>query len=353
MRRTLESGQLLAVVCVSLACGDGRGRDPTSTGDDGIGGSAATSNGGSGTTGSSGPTGDSGGDGPRFDVGDGETEGGGQGVCSSDLKRVLDASSGVVIETCPPDQGCLDGQCVPACDAAAGSGGSIGCEFIVPTSPFYANGNPSASTSGPCHALLLANTWDRPASLELGRGAATFDAQAFARVPSGITDAATYAPLPADGVPAGQVAVLFLSHRPGVSNTTSLECPVPPALTADTATHGTSSGQAFILTSDTPLQVYDIIPFGGASSYLPSASLIYPSTAWGTDYLAVSPHTDTDSKWMLVAAAQDGTTVTVQPTVPMQGGSIANPPAAAVTSYTINRGETLQWLTSALQTKAG
>jgi hypothetical protein len=285
-------------------------------------------------------------DGPYFDIGIPDL-GAGNRVCSSDLKRVLDGDSGMVLETCPPDQGCLDGQCVPACDAAAGAKGSMGCEFLVPTSPFYANGAPGAAQSGPCHALLVANTWDQPAGLQLSRGGAMFDAAAVTRVPSGITNATVYNPLPAGGVPTGQVAVVFLSHRPGVNNGSSLECPIGPAVLADTATHGTASGEAFELHSDTPIQVYDILPYGGASSYLPSASLIYPATAWGSSYLAVSPHAATGTKWMLVVGSEDATTVSVQPTVAMQGGSITNPPVAAVTNYVLDRGQTLQWSTGA------
>jgi hypothetical protein len=263
--------------------------------------------------------------------------------CSSDLKRVVHPDTGMVVQTCPPDEGCFEGQCIPACEAAAGAQGSIGCDYWVPTSPFYANGNPGASQSGPCHALLVANTWDRPAMLELERDGVTYDAHLVTRIPSGITNTTTYAPLPNDGIPTGQVAVVFLAHRPGVSNSTTLECPITPAVLADTAAHGTAQGLAFAFHSDTPVQVYDIIPYGGASSYLPSASLIYPYTAWGTDYLAVSPHTQTNGNWMLAVAAEDNTTIDIHPTVAFNAGGITNPPPNQVTSYVVNAGQSLQW----------
>jgi hypothetical protein len=354
----VERRWVVGVLGGLLACGDESGRTPTTgpgidptlgpgTGSEGTGGSASEGTGGTGGTAGSGADSTMGaGEGPVFDIGMPDQDASDR-VCSSDLKRVLDANSGMVLETCPPDQGCLDGQCAPACDAAAAAQGSMGCDFIVPTSPFYANGSPGAAQSGPCHALLVANTWDQSAGLELSRAGAVYDAAAVTRVPTGITNATVYNPLPAGGVPTGQVAVVFLSHRPGVNNGSSLQCPIAPAVLADTAAHGTASGEAFELHSDTPIQVYDIIPFGGASSYLPSASLIYPATAWGSSYLAVSPHTGTGTKWMLVVGAEDGTTVSVQPTVAMQGGSITNPPPAAVTNYALNRGQTLQWNTGA------
>src|SRR5262245_60256582 len=37
--------------------------------------------------------------------------------CSSDLHSMIDCD-GKVLSTCPPDQGCTDHGCVPACDAA-------------------------------------------------------------------------------------------------------------------------------------------------------------------------------------------------------------------------------------------
>lgn len=280
---------------------------------------------------------------PLFDVGGVTDAGANNRVCSSDLKQVLDSGTGAVLETCPPDEGCLDGQCLPACFAASGAEGSLGCEFLIPTSPFYANGNPLASQSGPCHALLVSNPWDRPAVLELSRGGVSYNVPMVTRIPDGIGAAATYDPLPASGVPSGQVAVVFLSHRPGVNNGSTLECPIGPAVLADTAAHGTAQGQAFSLSSDTPVQVYDIIPYGGAATFLPSASLLYPSTSWGDGYLVPTPHTPDGSEWILAVAREDATTLSIQPTVAMTPGTIANPPAAAVTQYMMDAGEVLQW----------
>jgi hypothetical protein len=343
----LRLGCALSVIVVG--CGGNSGR----TGSEGSGIASAGTDSSAATDGMSGPNDGTVSDGTetaadeggvKFDVGGGDTDADGTTLgCSADLKRVVNQDSGLVVQVCPPDQGCFEGQCIPACDAAAGAQGSIGCDYWVPTSPFYANGSPGASQSGPCHALLVANTWDRPAMLELERDGITYDAHLVTRIPSGVTTNTSYAPLPNDGIPTGQVAVVFLSHRPGVNNLTSLECPITPAVQADTATHGTSQGTAFAFHSDTPVQVYDIIPYGGASSYLPSASLIYPHTAWGTEYLAVSPHTQSNGNWMLAVAAENGTTVEIQPNVAFNNGSIQNPPPNQVTAYQVNAGQVLQW----------
>jgi IgGFc binding protein len=267
----------------------------------------------------------------------------GGAVCSSDLKYVVDGDSGAIIEACPNDQGCLAGECVGACVAAAGSDGSTGCEFTIPTSPFYANGMAGASQAGPCHALLVSNPWGRPAQLELSRGGEDYDIEVVTRVPSGIGATTVYDDLPNSGVPNGSVAVVFLSHRPGVNNGTTLECPIGPAVLDDTAAFGTDAGVAFELTSDTPIQVYDIIPYGGASTFLPSASLIFPNTAWGDSYLVAAPHAQTGAEWMLAVARDDDTTITIRPTAAITPGTISTPPVAVATDYTIDAGEVLQW----------
>ena len=342
---------------VAFGCGSGGTASPT-TGETGSSSSASsTSDGSSSSTTAPAESSDagtaidessssSGGPSVYFDVGqvaDMPPPGKGGPVCSSDLKYVIDADSGAIIETCTSDQGCLGGECIAACAAAAGSDGSTGCEFTIPTSPFYANGMPGASQSGPCHALLVSNPWGRPAQLELSRDGDDYDVDVVTRLPSGIGAATQYDDLPGSGVPSGAVAVVFLSHRPGVNNGSTLECPISPAVLEDTAAHATTQGVAFELTSDTPIQVYDIIPYGGAATYLPSASLIYPNTAWGDSYLVTAPHAETGSEWMLAVARDDDTTITIRPSTVITPGTIDNPPLAVATDYTIDAGEVLQW----------
>src|SRR5215510_12053180 len=67
-----------------------------------------------------------GGDNPNLN-GDG---GGGvnctQAHCSSDLHSLVDCN-GIVLMTCPPDQGCSGTRCVAACDSAKDNKSNIGC----------------------------------------------------------------------------------------------------------------------------------------------------------------------------------------------------------------------------------
>ena len=90
------------------------------------------------------------------------------GGCSSDLRSIVDGS-GNVLGTCPAAQGCTDGQCVPACDAAAKSGGNL---WLPPA---------WSTISPPCFAVFVANSWPRPARLSLSRDSASFDVTKFAR----------------------------------------------------------------------------------------------------------------------------------------------------------------------------
>src|SRR6185312_1850362 len=120
--------------------------------------------GGAGGTGTDGGTGRAGGVG--FDAGGG---GGSAALgCSADLHGVVDAN-GTVVMTCPSDQGCAGGACVPACQAAAASAGNVGCDFLVPTPPSYPPDLP------PCFAVFVANTWPMAANLTVSVGATSYD----------------------------------------------------------------------------------------------------------------------------------------------------------------------------------
>jgi hypothetical protein len=196
--------------------------------------------------------------------------------------------------------------------------------------------------------VFVANTWSRPAQITVSRGAQTFNMTQFAYIPTGIIPNVTYMPVPATGVPSNQVAVLFLSNNPSAHTlfNSPLTCPVPAAYLADAAIQGPGSGVAFHVVSDTPITAYDIMPYGGAQSFLPSASLLYPSTAWGDNYYVTAPHPGTvGNLWMLLVGSADGTMVTASPLTTLPGAGTSPPPlpAGTMTSFVINKGQMLQW----------
>src|SRR5580698_6406332 len=168
----------LVAIVVAGACGgsnnkgfgfNGGGND-ASTGDD-----TSTSGGDDG--------------GPSYDgslIGTGD-DGGVTGTklgCSPDLHNVVNATTGVVVQTCPANEGCAAGMCVPACQAAGASHGNIGCDFLVATPSFFADYTyESGSYYSPCFAVFLANNWGTPMTITVTRSGMTYDATSFGRIP--------------------------------------------------------------------------------------------------------------------------------------------------------------------------
>jgi hypothetical protein len=258
--------------------------------------------------------------------------------CSADLHDVLDCS-GRVIQTCPSDQGCANGQCVPACSAAVADKSSIGCDYFV-LEPDAFDGD-----LGSCFAAYVVNTWNTDVTLQVDRAGVAYDPKAFALVPSGGGRATTYAPMPSGKLATGQVAVVFLSGDPSAPE----PCPagVSPALAADGAFHGTGIGTAFHLSTSAPVVAFDIYPYGGGDSAITSATLLLPTSVWGTNYLAVDAYSsgglDGFDPWVAIVAQTDGTHITLSPTADLVGG-----PGVAATgkgqphTYALDRGQVLQ-----------
>jgi hypothetical protein len=267
--------------------------------------------------------------------------------CSPDLHNIINASGDVVM-MCPANEGCAGGMCVPACQAASASKGNIGCDFLVATPSFFADYTYSGgSYYAPCFAVFLANNWGTPMTIAVTRSGMTYDATSFGRIPIAGQPETSWTPVPATGVPPGQVAVLFMEENPS----TSFMCPVAPALSMGTAVQGTGVGAAWHIVTGAPVSAYDILPYGGAPSLLPSAELLYPTSAWGTNYITVVPKLASGSndsepgpQWGQILAMSDNTQVKVVPTVALPGGTgVTAAPQNAVTTYTLNAGEYIQW----------
>jgi IgGFc binding protein len=267
----------------------------------------------------------------------------GQGAnCSADLQKVLTAT-GVVLQTCPAGQGCAGGKCIAACDAAAASKGSLGCDYVVATPSFLPSIKP------PCFAVFVANGWNENAKIGVSRGAQSFDVTKFSRIPVAGQPESAWPTVGAAGLPPGEVAVLFMSSDPNSANgSASTRCPVPTALNEGTAVvNGSGRGQAWKITTSVPVTAYDIMPYGGAKSFLPSAELLFPTSAWGTNYLALLPpegYMRNGPFWGQVTARDDNTTVEFLPTAALPAG----PGVAAATvnvkaTYALKAGEFIQF----------
>jgi len=307
--------------------------------------SASSDDGGkssSGTGGSGAGTGSGGQGGSLIGTGGGTTESYG---CSSDLQYVVDAE-GTVVTQCPPDQGCSSGECVPACQAAADSQGNVGCDFVIATPHFYVGIAP------PCFAVFLANNWPKDAKVTITRAGQSYDVTTFGRIPNDDANETAWPAIPATGLPPEEVAVLFLSQDPSSQNGGNpLTCPIAPAinLAGGSAVNGTGTGDAWHIVTDVPVSAYDILPYGGAKSFLPSAELVLPTTAWGTNYISVLPPASSGPPWGQLTAFQDGTVIDVVPNVALPGGGTVPPgPANTLTQFTLDAGQYIQWQGAAM-----
>lgn len=293
-------------------------------------------------------------------------------TCSADLREVL-TSEGAAVAECGGDEGCSNGECIAACDAAAASAGNIGCDFKAAVPHFY-TGYPS-----PCFAVFVANTWPTEAQLQVSRGGQVYDLSTFGRIATDGLPESAWPAIPATGLPAGKVGVLFLSESP----TTSFSCPVAAALEDNTAavagsglaSYGTTidmvpgvdlpaAGTIPVTAANTPLSFtlnageyvqwqlatgLDLtgsviasdkpITFVGGDAYICYSSAtsesggcdsahqqVPPISAFGSEYVA-APHPNRgampESIWYRFVGAVDGTSLTFDPPIPGGPASIA------------------------------
>jgi hypothetical protein len=260
--------------------------------------------------------------------------------CSGDLHGVLD-SRGNLVETCPPDQGCADGKCVPACAAAEANKSTVGCSYYVAPPDILTQGE------GACFAAFITNTWVTPVKLSVERAGQVLDVAGMTRIPSGSGMSLTYAPLLNGEIAPGQVAIVFLS-RFG-SKLTSCPAGVTPGYTALKANvSGTGIGEAFHITASAPVVAYDIFPYGGGQSALTSATLLIPTSAWDTNYVGVNAYRKSTAvpiaqPFLQIVAQEDGTDVQVLPVADIVGGASVAPSASGVSvKYSLMKGQLLQ-----------
>lgn len=264
--------------------------------------------------------------------------------CSADLREVLDVN-GAPIGRCPDDQGCSMGRCIEACAAASASKGSIACEFYAPTPPAYPPALP------PCHAMFVTNTWSRPARLTVTRGGTSYDATRFGRIVQNGVPARMWPAVPAEGIPVDSVAVLFLSSDPMSvmpETGTPLSCPVTPAINLSTVISGTGQSMAWKVSSDVPIGAYDMMPYGGAPSFFPSAQLVLPASVYGQSYVVMNAPVGTASspgpQWFQIVSTADDTTVRIRPTQDFAARApLPALPRGVTTSITLPAGQVAQF----------
>jgi hypothetical protein len=272
--------------------------------------------------------------------------------CSRDLKQVLTGCEGAeqVAEQCNPDEGCGGGACVDACRAAELSKGSAGCDFwTVPPDNLL-------EIRGGCFAAMIANTWDRAVSMTAEFGSSNFDISTATYAVDRKGADSVYTRLVGPLQP-GQVAIVFFAHDDAIRGEFAARCPptVTPAMLVDPAIHGTTKTRAFHIKTDAPVSAYSIYPYGGADaavSAVPTATLLLPVSSWTKNYVAVSPFDFGNTgrrRSLQIIANEDGTEVSMRPTVEIPGGDgVAAATTGVVQTWTLSKGQVLQFLQPAL-----
>ncbi len=257
--------------------------------------------------------------------------------CSADLHTVIDCNGNVVAQ-CAGDQGCdiSTVTCVNACDAAVNNKQSVGCEYFAT--------DMDSMMAGYCFAAFVANTWNTPAKISVEHQGSPLAIETFARIPVGQGQGLSFSPYnAATGLPPGEVAILFLTGQQGAAP----NCPVPPA--AKPSLTGTRVSTSFRIQTDVPVVAYQINPFGGGSVAVTGASLLLPTSAWDTNYIAVNAYKqDIANPSLNIIAKEDNTTVTMVPVVPVIGGNGLPSGATNVPmSFTIHAGQNAQFTQAA------
>lgn len=261
-------------------------------------------------------------------------------TCSEDYRAVVGCDDEIE-QLCAFDQMCAKGECLPACEAADQVRSSVGCEYFPVVMDGYAN-----AING-CFAVFVANTWPTAAHLTVDFHGSSLPIEQFGYLPKGSGTKITYEPIePSEGIPPGQVAILFLAG-PGNNPAGAVECPESPAIKNGSAQiKGTGKGFAFHLISDVPVVAYQILPYGGGNAAVTGASLLLPTGVWDTNYVAANAFrqaTMGTEPSLNIVAMKDGTEVRILPNVDVQGGGgVASTKANEVLTIQLSRGQQVQ-----------
>lgn len=235
----------------------------------------------------------------------------GERRCTGDQRALLacdDDGSALAELPCGDDERCLVDACLGPCDLAATTPSSIGCEFWARPEVFAEE----AAIGG----LVVANAGDAAATVELWHQ------------PRGARDQ----------VLAGGPVLL----APGASH--AFAAPSQDWVNASRI----YTGDTYRIVSDRPIVAYQHSPL--ASEYNNDASLLLPTHALGTTYIAAAYPSLSGASYFRVIATADNTTVEWTPPRDAAGNGLPIPfvPAGATGSLVLHRGDTLRVGASAL-----
>ena len=264
--------------------------------------------------------------------------------CSLDGRSIIDSCTGGVVETCADDLACGAATCQEPCAAAEADRSSNGCDFYF-TKPRH-----FMPHVGSCFATFVVNASNQPAtvSLSLGEEALDVSGALFRAVPNS-TDLE-----PLDGpIPPGESALLFVADwdptkpRSIAERNEHTSCPVAarPALEVDFPAFPSGIGDAFRLKSNVPIGVTWMYPYGGAETHYPTATLVFPVSAWAKEHVVVNgwERSGHGSPVTQIFAAEDDTEVTIFGTKDVTSATgITGAPAGMPAKLTLSKGQFAQ-----------
>ncbi len=233
-------------------------------------------------------------------------------VCSSDTGYRTCNSDGTVLSneaTCANSAAsgqpmtCYAGECRTECDMAAVNKSYMGCEYYAIELENY-----GGTYDDGTYAIIVSNPGDYTTSVSVDG-------------PNGINQTANISP--------NNLEIFTFSNADR-----------EPVL-------GTNRGTdySYLVTSDLPIVVYQFSPLGGASNYTNDASLLMPTTAYGTEYRSLSWESLSNGspEYITIVAKENNTIVMVIPKVDTDaGGGVASISAGDTFTVTLSAGEVIQ-----------
>jgi hypothetical protein len=205
-----------------------------------------------------------------------------------------------------------------------------------------------------CYALFVANVWTTPLSFKGDIGGANIDLAKYTYLPSGTGANITMSPIGAGGtIPPGKLGIVFLREGDPTFHTqcgygvVAADSDMSAPTQSDPGDWGTENlATALHLATSVPAVIYDIQPFGGGRSAITDAALLFPTSAWDTSYVGVTPRPwqfGTTLPALSIVAGADGTTVTLKPTVDLNAGvGVTATKANTTTTVSLKRGQVLR-----------
>ncbi len=236
-----------------------------------------------------------------------------------------------------------------ACDAADQNHSSVGCDYYA-VDMDAAQGPPYDA----CFTVFVANTSKQNVHINIDWNGTAINMGQFAKLPIGQGQSLTYGAFnPTDGLAPGQVAIVFLAYAQQSFPNMNVACPVPAAIGTEAQLSGTGLGHAFHITTDLPVVAYQMLPYGGGAAAATGASLLLPTSAWGSNYVAASAYEQIGGSMPPIQVAQgpsynivateDNTTVTMKPHYAINAaGGLTAGPANAPYTVVLHKGQYVQ-----------